>query len=71
MNSIFSDHNSIGTDLNFSYNLEEKREKKENPYKTKIYVYEVEKGDEEDWMRFAKLLDQINIEKEFGGQENT
>ena len=27
VNRIFSDHNTIDTDLNFSYNIEEKREK--------------------------------------------
>ena len=35
VNSIFSDHNTIETDLYFSYDLEEKREQKENPYKIK------------------------------------
>ena len=71
VNSRFSDHNTIETDLNFSYNIEVKKEKKVNPYKTKVYEYETENADEEDWLRWQKLLDDVNIENEFGGPENT
>ena len=70
INNKFSDHNTLEFDLNFSYNLDEKKEKKQNPYKSKVYEYECEMADEEDWMRFAKLLDKTNVEKEFGGFEN-
>jgi hypothetical protein len=70
INQKFSDHNLIETDLRFSYNIEKHQKKRENPYKTKVYEYETEKGDEEDWMRFEKLLDLIDIEGEFGGAEN-
>ena len=70
INHNFSDHNLLETDLRFSFNIEKQKKKRENPYKTKVYEYETEKGDEEDWMRFEKLLDLIDIEKEFGRAEN-
>ena len=70
INHSFSDHNLLETDLRFSYNIDKKKKKRENPYKTKVYEYETEKGDEEDWMRFEKLLDIIDVEREFGGAEN-
>ena len=70
INHNFSDHNLLETDLRFSFNIERQKKNRENPYKTKVYEYDTEKGDEEDWMRFEKLLDLIDIEKEFGGAEN-
>ena len=70
INHSFSDHNTLEFDLNFSYNLDVKREKKTNPYKSRIYEYETEMADEEDWMRFSKLLDKTNVEEEFGGLQN-
>ena len=70
INQSFSDHNLLETELRFSYNIAKHKKKRENPYKTKVYEYETEKGDEEDWMRFEKLLDLIDIEGEFGGAEN-
>ena len=70
VNQKFSDHNLLETNLSFTYNKDNIKKKRENPYKTKIYEYDTEQGDEEDWMRFEKLLDLINIEKEFGGAKN-
>ena len=67
VNRDFSDHNLIQTDLRFSFNVQKLKKKKENPYHTKLYEFDVENGDAEDWMRFEKLLDLIDVEKEFGG----
>ena len=71
VNKKFSDHNTLEMDLNFSYNSEKKKEKQSNPYHTKVPEYETTNATEEDWMRFAKLLDKVDVEKEFGGRENT
>ena len=71
INKSFSDHNTLEIDLNFSYNLDSKKKKKENPYFTKVPEYDTENADDEDWLRFAKLLDQVDVQKEFGGNENT
>ena len=60
----------LETELSFTFNKDNRKKKRENPYKTKVYEYDAEEGDDEDWMRFEKLLDLINIEKEFGGSEN-
>ena len=49
----------------------QKKMRKINPYYTKVSEYDIENATEEDWMRFAKLLDKVDVEKEFGGSENT
>ena len=71
VNKSFSDHNTLEFDLNFSYNTEKKKEKKKNPYETKVPEYDTENADDEDWLRFQKALDKVDVEKEFGGHENT
>ena len=58
-------------DLNFSYNQEKKKEKKTNPYMTKVPEYDTENADDDAWMKFAKMLDKVDVKKEFGGHENT
>ena len=63
VNKKFSDHNTLEMDLNLSYNLEKKKMRKINPYYTKVPEYDIENATEEDWMRFAKLLDKVDVEK--------
>ena len=71
VNTKFSDHNTLEMDLNFSYNLDKKAEKKTNPYQTKVPEYDTENADDDDWLNFAKMLDKVDIKTEFGGPQNT
>ena len=57
VNKSFSDHNTLEFDLNFSYNTEKKKEKKKNPYATRVPEYDTENADDEEWLRFQKALD--------------
>ena len=63
-NKSFSDHNTLEFDLNFSYNTEKKKEKKKNPYETKVPEYDTENADDEEWLRFQKALDKVDVDKD-------
>ena len=42
INKKFSDHNTLEIDMNFTYNVNTKKDKVDNPYSTKVYEYDTE-----------------------------
>ena len=71
VNSKLTDHNLLNVLSNFSYNQPTKTEHVKNPYSSKIYEYDTENADEEDWARFEHYLQQFNEEDLENGRSNT
>ena len=67
VNSKLSDHNTLEVNMNFTYNQEVKNEKVTNPYNTKIFEYNSNEADDEDWERFKQYLEDVDVETEFDG----
>ena len=76
VNNRLTDHNLLNVSLNFSYNQPIKTAQVKNPYSTKIYEYDTNNADNEDWARFEhycsslmtkswRILTQKNIFKYF------
>ena len=60
VNNRLSDHNLLNLSLNFSYNQPVKAAQVKNPYSSKIYEYDTNNADEEDWARLEHYLQQID-----------
>ena len=56
VNSKLSDHFTQEFDVNLKHQEEKLDLKKENPYKTKIFEYDVMNGDKEDWIRYEQRI---------------
>jgi hypothetical protein len=71
VNSKLLDHNTVDTNLNFSYNQEKKDKKVVNPYNTKIFEYNTKEADDEDWERFAQHVGYLDPEEKLSGKKPT
>ena len=59
-----SDHNLMDMDINHHYTQPKDTKSKEKPYITNIHEYDVMKADDEDWLRWRTLLDEVDFENE-------
>ena len=55
-----SDHNLLEIPITHSYNQPKQSRSKERPFSTKIHEYEFWEADEEDWMRYGALMEDID-----------
>ena len=69
MNSKLSDHNTVETNLNFSYNQENKTEKIVNPYSSKLFEYDSKGADDDNWERFSEHVGFLDPEEELSGKK--
>ena len=69
VNSKLSDHNTVETNLNFSYNQENKDEKAVNPYSSTLFEYDSKGADDELWERFSEHIGYLDPEQELSGKK--
>ena len=67
VNKKFSDHFLLKVWLNVSYNQDDKQAQRKYPYTTTLYQYDLEKADDEDWLRYDHMLGTIDFENEVKG----
>ena len=53
--------------LNFSFNQDIKTPRREYPYTTTLYQYDLEKADDEDWLRYDDMVGRVDFEEEVKG----
>ena len=70
VNSKLSDHNTVETNMNFSYNQENKDEKVVNPYSSNIFEYDTKGADEENWEIFSEHVGHLDPEEELSGKKS-
>ena len=69
VNSKLFDHNTVETNLNFSYNQENKTEKIVNPYSSKLFEYDSKGAEDENWERFSEHVGFLDPEEELSGKK--
>ena len=64
VNSKFSDHFLLKIWLNISYNQTTEEGKREYPYTTILQQFDLDRADDEDWLRFNSLLETVDFDEE-------
>ena len=59
-----SDHNLMDIELNHQYNQPKETKTKEKPYTTNLHQYDIMNADEEDWLRWRSLVEEVNFDKD-------